>query len=56
MRAPVPIPMGLRQSAQGCRVREATLGHVPLFFPTPAGLHQSFVRRWLQPFQRVFGN
>ncbi len=30
-----PIPTGLHPSAQGCRVREATLGHALHFFPQP---------------------
>ena len=30
-----PIPTGLRRPAQGCRVREATLGHALHFFPQP---------------------
>ena len=32
---PFPIPTGLHQSAQGCRVREATLGNVIHYFPQP---------------------
>ena len=35
MNAPSPIPTGLHQSAQGCRVREATLGHRSRYFPQP---------------------
>ncbi len=35
MNAPFPIPTGLRHSAQGCRVREATLGNVVHHFPQP---------------------
>ena len=30
-----PIPTGLRPKAQGCRVREATLGNTPHYFPQP---------------------
>jgi len=30
-----PIPTGLHHSAQGCRAREATLGHTVKFFPQP---------------------
>ena len=33
--ARAPIPTGLRPSAQGCRVREATLGNVIHYFPPP---------------------
>ena len=33
-----PIPKGLRPPAQGCRVREATLGAVTQSVPTPTGL------------------
>jgi hypothetical protein len=35
MSTPFPIPTGLRHSAQGCRVREATLGNVFHYFPQP---------------------
>ena len=35
MNAPSPIPTGLHHSAQGCRVREATLGNVSQHFPQP---------------------
>ena len=30
-----PIPTGLHPSAQGCRVREATLGDMIHYFPQP---------------------
>ena len=33
MSTPLPIPTGLHPSAQGCRVREATLGNVFHYFP-----------------------
>ena len=35
MKPRLPIPMGLRHSAQGCRVGEATLGHLIDYFPQP---------------------
>ena len=35
MSAPFPIPTGLHPSAQGCRVREATLGNVVYYFSQP---------------------
>ena len=35
MSAPFPIPTELHHSAQGCRVREATLGNVVSYFPQP---------------------
>jgi len=35
MRAPFPIPTGLRHSAPGCRVREATPGNVVYYFSQP---------------------
>ncbi len=35
MNTPSPIPTGLRPSAQGCRVGEATLGNVFHYFPQP---------------------
>ena len=35
MSTPFPIPTGLQPSAQGCRVREATLGNVIHYFPQP---------------------
>ena len=35
MNAPFPIPTGLRPKAQGCRVREATLGNVVHYFFQP---------------------
>jgi hypothetical protein len=33
--ARAPIPTGLHHSAQGCRVREATLGNMPKYVPQP---------------------
>ena len=35
MIASSPIPTGLHPSAQGCRVREATLGNMIHYFPQP---------------------
>jgi hypothetical protein len=35
MSTPFPIPTGLHPSAQGCRVREATLGNAFHYFPQP---------------------
>ena len=35
MSTPFPIPTGLHPSAQGCRVREATLGNVFHYSPQP---------------------
>src|ERR1039457_4662591 len=35
MKPRLPIPTGLRHSAQGCRVGEATLGHLIDYFPQP---------------------
>ena len=35
MKPRLPIPTGLRHSAQGCRVGEATLGHLVDYFPQP---------------------
>ena len=35
MSGPSPIPTGLHHSAQGCRVREATLGERDLEIPQP---------------------
>lgn len=35
MSTPSPIPTGLHPSAQGCRFREATLGHPFQIFPQP---------------------
>ena len=35
MSVPSPIPTGLHPSAQGCRVREATLGNVFHYLPQP---------------------
>lgn len=35
MNPPFPIPTGLRHLAQGCRVREATLGNVVHYFSQP---------------------
>src|SRR4026207_2330346 len=38
----LPIPKGLRPPAQGCPVREATLGNVGKGFPTPTGLRPCY--------------
>ena len=38
MNTPFPIPTGLHPSAQGCRLREATLGDVIHHFPQPNGV------------------
>ena len=35
MKPRLPIPTGLRHSAQGCRVGEATLGYLIDYFPQP---------------------
>ena len=35
MKPRLPIPTGLRHSAQGCRVGEAALGHLVDYFPQP---------------------
>ena len=37
MKPRLPIPTGLCHSAQGCRVGEATLGHLVDYFPQPQG-------------------
>ena len=42
MSALFPIPTGLRHSAQGCRVREATLGHTSHNFSQP---HRGCINR-----------
>lgn len=48
-----PIPTGLRHSAQGCRVREATLGNVFHHFPQPQRGCVTFPRRGHNPFRVV---
>jgi hypothetical protein len=35
MNTPSSIPTGLQPSAQGCRVREASLGYTSHYFPQP---------------------
>jgi hypothetical protein len=49
MSAPFPIPTGLHHSAQGCRVREATLGNRPKKSSTLKGLHPSLHSGLMQP-------
>ena len=47
--ARAPIPTGLRPKAQGCRVREATLGSCPEKSSTLKGLHPSLHSGLMQP-------